>query len=61
MRDQIYEELKRNYDIQRVLNSILELSIEDIYLEELLDKTLDLLLSIPCLSVEKKCAIFFND
>jgi len=61
MRDQIYEELKRNYDIQRVLNSILELSLEDIYLEELLDKTLDLLLSIPWLSFEKKGAIFLTD
>jgi PAS domain S-box-containing protein len=61
MRNQIYEELKRNYDIQRVLNSILELSLEDIYLEELLDKTLDLLLSIPWLSFEKKGAIFLTD
>jgi PAS domain S-box-containing protein len=52
------EEVRRNYDIQTVVNTILRLSLEDIGLEELLDRTLDLILSVPWLAVESKGSIF---
>lgn len=52
------EEVRRNYDIQTVVNTILRLSLEDLALEELLDRTLDLILSIPWLAVESKGSVF---
>ena len=52
------EEVRRNYDIQTVVNTILRLSLEDLALEELLDRTLDLILSIPWLAIESKGSIF---
>ncbi|NIO69950.1 MAG: PAS domain-containing protein, partial [Anaerolineae bacterium] len=52
------EELQRNHDAQTVINSLLRLSLEDIPLEELLRRTLDLLLSVPWLAVESKGSIF---
>ncbi|MEE8163259.1 MAG: hypothetical protein V3T92_04510, partial [Anaerolineae bacterium] len=51
-------ELQRNYDAQTVINSLLRLSLEDIRLEELLRRTLDLLLSVPWLSIESRGSIF---
>lgn len=50
--------LRRNYDIQTVINSLLRLSLEDISLEELLNRTLDLILSIPWLAFASTGAIF---
>ena len=52
------EQVRRNYDIQKVINTILQLSLEEIALEELLDRTLDLILSISWLAVESKGSIF---
>lgn len=52
------EEVRKNYDIQKVINTILRLSLEDIPLEKLLDRTLDLILSIPWLAIESKGGIF---
>ena len=52
------EEVRKNYDIQKVINAILRLSLEDIPLEELLDQTLDLILCIPWLAIESKGCIF---
>ena len=51
------EEIQRNYDIQTVTNSLLGLSLEDISLEELLKRTVDLILSIPWLVFESRGAI----
>ena len=51
-RKEAEEEIRRNYDIQSVINSILRLSLENMPLEELLEKVLDLILSIPRLSIE---------
>ncbi|MDI6764701.1 MAG: PAS domain S-box protein [Thermodesulfobacteriota bacterium] len=53
------EELKRNYDVQKVVNSVLHLSLENIPFEKLLRHTLDLILSLPWLSFESRGAIFF--
>ena len=55
---QAEEEIERSYDSQRALNTLLNLSLKDIPLEELLNNTLDLILSIPWLSVESKASIF---
>jgi len=52
------EELQWNYDAQTVINSLLRLSLEDIPLEELLRRTLDLVLSVPWLAIESKGSIF---
>jgi PAS domain S-box-containing protein len=57
-RKQAEEQVRKNYDIQKVINTILRLSLEDIPLEELLDRTLDLILSIPWLAIESKGSIF---
>jgi|GEM_PF-1273923 len=50
--------LDQNYQIQKVLNSLLQVSLEDIPFEELLKQIFDLILSIPSLSVESKGSIF---
>jgi PAS domain S-box-containing protein len=52
------EEVRKNYDIQTAINTILRLSLEEIALEKLLDRTLDLILSIPWLAVESRGSIF---
>lgn len=52
------EEVRKNYDVQKVINTILRLSLETIPLEDLLDRTLDLILSIPWLAIESKGSIF---
>jgi len=51
-------ELRRNYDLQSVINGILQLSLESTPLEEILDKALNLILSIPWLTIESMGSIF---
>lgn len=55
---QTKDELQRNYDTQNALNSLLNLSLEDVPFEELLRRTLDLILSIPWLTLESRGGIF---
>lgn len=55
---QAEKELRRNYDIQNVINVILSFSLEDIPIEKVLKRTMDLLLSIPWLSFESRGCIF---
>src|SRR4030042_339134 len=50
--------IQRSYDIQTIINSVLKLSLEDMPLGEFLTHTLDLILSIPWLSLESKGSIF---
>jgi PAS domain S-box-containing protein len=52
------EKVRKNYDIQKVVNTILRLSLEEMLFEELLDRTVDLILSIPWLRIEAKGSIF---
>jgi PAS domain S-box-containing protein len=52
------EEVQRNYDTQTTINSILRLSLENIPLEEILKRTLTLILSIPWLVFESRGCIF---
>jgi GAF domain-containing protein len=57
----IEEQLKRSYWVQETLSSILKLSLEPISLKEQLERALDLILSIPWLSLESKGCIFLVD
>jgi hypothetical protein len=54
----VEEELRRNYDTQAAINSLLRLSLEDINLNEILRHALHLILSIPWLSFESRGSIF---
>ncbi len=55
---QAEEGLQRHYDTQRVLNSLLQLSLEDIPLDELLKHAFNLIISIPWLTLESRGGIF---
>ena len=57
-RKQAQDELRRNYDTQAAINSLLRDSLEDLNLEELLQRALDLILSIPWLVFKKQGSIF---
>jgi signal transduction histidine kinase len=45
-------------DTQRAIATVLALALEEITIEDLLERTLDLILGIPWLSIERKGAIF---
>jgi PAS domain S-box-containing protein len=54
--------IRRNYDTQTAINWILHISLENLPLEKVLKQALDLILSIPWLSIESRGAIFLvND
>jgi PAS domain S-box-containing protein len=57
-RKQAEEIIQQNYDAQSALNGLLQLSLEDIPLEDILKRALDLVLSIPWLALEVKGGIF---
>ncbi len=48
-------------DTQRTIATVLALALEDIPLDDLLGRTLDLILATPWLSIERKGAIFLVD
>ncbi|MCK9295710.1 MAG: response regulator [Desulfobulbaceae bacterium] len=52
------EEIKRNYEIQTIINSLLKLSLQDISLAELFSITIDSILSLRWLSHQGKAFIF---
>jgi PAS domain S-box-containing protein len=52
------EEIQRNYQIQTVLNALLNISLIDIPLEDQLELILDHILSIPWLTFESRGGIF---
>lgn len=54
------DELRRNYQIQSIINSILQVSLEPITLFEQLGKILDLLITIPWFEIEAKGSIFLK-
>lgn len=56
--DQTKDELQRNYDKETVINTLLRYSLEDMPVETLLERTLNLILSIPWLALEKQGCIF---
>ncbi len=55
---QAENEIQRNYDTQLVINEILNMSLEDLPLETILQRSLELVLSIPWLTLQQKGAIF---
>ncbi|MBF0317206.1 MAG: PAS domain S-box protein [Nitrospirae bacterium] len=52
------ELLRRNYDIQRVISSVLTIALEPLPLAEQLSRILSVILSIPWLSIQSKGCIF---
>ncbi|MHC4139975.1 MAG: ATP-binding protein [Planctomycetota bacterium] len=52
------ELLERNYHIQRVISSILKISLEPVSLDEQLQRILELIVSIPRLALHSKGAIY---
>ncbi|MFH0764875.1 MAG: PAS domain S-box protein, partial [Calditrichota bacterium] len=57
-RKRTQEELQWNYNTQNALNAILKLAVEDNSLDEFLNRSLKLLVSIPWLALESKGCIF---
>ena len=57
-RRRMEEEIRRNYDVQTVINEILHLSLGNMPLEKLLNRTLQLILSIPWLVLQSRGSIF---
>jgi len=55
---EVKEELARNYDVQKVINTLLGLSLEEVPLKEILKHALDIILSIPWLSFESRGSMF---
>ena len=56
-RKQANEELQQRNDIQTAVNLLLQLSLKDISLEQILKDTLNLIISIPWLSLQSKGCI----
>ena len=52
------DEVKRNYDTQAVITSLLGLSLENVHLEAILARALELILSIPWLAAQSRGSIF---
>lgn len=52
------EEIRRNSDIQNVINDVLRLSLENVALEDILKHSLDRILSIPWLAAQARGAMF---
>ncbi len=52
------EKIKRNYDFQAAISSILSISLEPIPIEDQLDRILDAILAIPGLSLESMGCIY---
>jgi PAS domain S-box-containing protein len=52
------ETIKKNLQIQNILNSLLKVSLEGIPLKDLLEKSLDIVLSVPFLPLMPKGGIF---
>ncbi len=56
-RKRAQEEVRRNYETQAILNSLLSLSLQDVPLDELLSRALDLVLSVRWLVLQSRGAI----
>ncbi len=57
-RKRVDRQLQSNLQIQSTLNSLLELSLEAVSLDDQLGRVLDVLLSVPWIALESKGAIF---
>ncbi len=52
--------LQQSYEVQAALNSLLKLALEDTTCEELAQKALDVILSLPWLKIEPRGSIFLT-
>ncbi|HXX58655.1 MAG TPA: PAS domain S-box protein [Thermodesulfovibrionales bacterium] len=57
-RTKVQEKIERNYHIQRVISTVLKISLEPISLDEQMNRALDLILSVPHLALRSKGSIF---
>ena len=55
------EQLERNYLLQRVISSVLKISLEPVAIEQQMDRVLDLILTIPDLALESKGFIYLAE
>ncbi|MGA2091730.1 MAG: ATP-binding protein, partial [Endomicrobiales bacterium] len=55
------EMLRRNYDLQKVLNSLLRYQLSGVSIDDILKHSLDEIKNIPWLVFESKCAILLVD
>lgn len=60
-REQAEQALRTESDTQQILRNILNLALEDISLEEKLDRTVELMFDIPWLRFERKGSVFLVD
>lgn len=60
-RKEAEDQIELNYYIQKVINSILKISLEPLSLEEQFDRVLDLILNVPNLALQSKGAIFLRE
>ncbi|MDZ7261464.1 MAG: response regulator [candidate division KSB1 bacterium] len=52
------EEIRKSYQLQNVLNSLLQISLANIPLDQLLEVALDIIISAPFISIKSKGGIF---
>ncbi|MBF0568033.1 MAG: diguanylate cyclase [Nitrospirae bacterium] len=52
--------IERNYEIQKIISKVLRASLEPITLKEHLERTLEMMLSVSWLALEKKGSIFLT-
>jgi Signal transduction histidine kinase regulating C4-dicarboxylate transport system len=57
-RKNVEEEAKRNYAVQSVISALQKLALEDISLDQILDRSLDIILGISWFDLGGKAAIF---
>lgn len=57
-RKQAEDQVELNYHIQRVINAMLRISLEPLSLDEQFERILDLIISIPHLSLQSKVALY---
>jgi len=57
-RKQAEDQVELNYHIQRVINDMLRISLEPLSLDEQFERILDLIISIPHLSLQSKVALY---
>ncbi len=55
------EEIQRGYHVQSVLRELLQISLQNISLEEMLEQSLNHIVSIPWLALESRGAIFLAE
>jgi len=60
-RERAEDEIKRQRDAQQLIASVLEMSLHDVSIDQVFERALDGILSIPWLSIERKGAIFLVD